>query len=143
VERSLDEALIADGNGNGNGDGDGDDDDDDDDMEPDAPDGELSLSDDLDFKYNPGDPAGLRLGRLSADVAARYHLMKAASLKSGRFEEWKQCLRSTVVELSSTISIQNLTNARSKKAASDILQELQQYVRSFYIILQSLISSFT
>jgi hypothetical protein len=117
-------------------DGDGDEDEDDE-AEPDVPAGGRALSGDIDIEYDPRDPAGLRLGKLSVDDAARYHLIKSACMKTGRLEEWKQCLNSTVVELSSTLSTQSLTNARSKKAVKRIIQELQQYVRPTYIILES------
>ena len=82
--------------------------------EPDMPAGNNS---DIDFKYDPHDPAGLRLGQLSTDDAARYHLIKSACMKAGCLKEWRQALNSSVVELSSSLSTQTLTNARSKTAA--------------------------
>jgi hypothetical protein len=116
-------------------DDDDDDDDDDDEAEPDPPAGN---TDNLDFKYDPRDPAGLRLGQLSADDAARYHLIKSTCQKAGRLEEWKQALNSCAVELSSTISMQSLTNSRSKKAAKKIHEELQRYVCQHYFSIDLL-----
>ena len=101
---------------------------DDDEAEPDVPIDDPAFSDPPDFKYDPGDPAGIKLGRLSTNDAARYHIIKSACMKAGRLEEWKQSLNSTAIELSSTISIQNLTNRRSKAAAKKIHEELQRYV---------------
>ena len=117
-EQGADEADADDSN----------DQDDDSEAEPDVPAGNGQLSNSLDFKYNPHDPAGLRMGQLSADDAARYHLIKSACMKAGRLEEWKQALNSSIVELSSSISAQNLTNARSKAAAKAMHEELQRYV---------------
>ena len=122
------EAGIHEANDEEDDDNDDNGDDEDDEAEPDVPAGRPALSGDVDFEYDPRDPAGLRLGKLSADDAAHYHLIKSACMKAGQLEEWKQCLNSTVVELSSTLSTQSLTNARSKKAAKRIMQELQQYV---------------
>ena len=92
--------------------------------EPDVP----ALLSDTDFKYDPWDPVGLRLGKLLSDDAAQYHVIKSACIKAGWLEEWKQSLRNTVIELSSTLLTQSLTNAQSKKAVKKITQELQHYV---------------
>ena len=46
--------------------------------EPDMPAGNNS---DINFKYDPHDPAGLRLGQLSTDDTACYHLIKSACMK--------------------------------------------------------------
>ena len=100
------------------------DEDEDAEAEPDVP----ALLSDADFKYDPRDPVGLRLGKVSSDDTAQYHIIKSACIKAGQLEEWKQSLRNTVVELSSTLSTRSLTNARSKKAAKKITQELQHYV---------------
>jgi hypothetical protein len=97
-------------------------------VEPDAPAGEPAELSDISFEYNPRDPVGLQLGKLSMNDATRYHLKKSACEKAGRLEEWKRSLGDTVVELSSVLSTQSLTNPRSKKAAKKILQELQHYV---------------
>src|SRR5260370_5270793 len=82
----------------------------------------------LTSKYDPCDPAGLKLGNLSTHDATHYHLIKSTCEKAGQLQEWKESLNNTVVELSSTLSTQTLTNAHSKKAAKKILQELQHYV---------------
>jgi hypothetical protein len=100
------------------------DEDEDAEAEPDVP----ALLSDIDFKYDPRDPVGLRLGKVSSDDAAQYHIIKSACIKGGQLEEWKQSLRNTVLELSSTLSTRSLTNARSKKAVKKITQELQHYV---------------
>src|SRR6266850_6214732 len=100
------------------------------DVEPDTPTGSpaLLVLGDIDFKYDPHDPAGLKLGNLSTHDATHYHLIKSTCEKAGQLQEWKESLNNTVVELSSTLSTQTLTNACSKKAAKKILQELQHYV---------------
>jgi hypothetical protein len=107
-----------------------DDDDDDDESDNAADDAEVEPAElsDISFEYNPRDPVGLQLGKLSMNDVTQYHLMKSACEKAGRLEEWKRSLGDTVVELSSVLSTQSLTNARSKKAAKKILQELQHYV---------------
>jgi hypothetical protein len=97
-------------------------------VEPDAPAGEPAELSDISFEYNPCDPVGLQLGKLSMNNATRYHLMKPVCEKAGRLEEWKRSLGDTVVELSLVLSTQSLMNAQSKKAAKKILQELQHYV---------------
>ena len=112
----------------GDGVGEEEDNDDDDEAEPDVPDGGSVPSTDINLDFNRGDPAGLRLGNISANDSARYHLIKAARMKAGELEEWKQCLNSTAVDLTSSLSMRSLTNAASKKAANNILLELQQYV---------------
>src|SRR5258708_35567322 len=74
------------------------------------------------------DPAGLKLGKLSTHDATHYHLIKSTCEKAGQLQEWKESLNNTLVELSSTLSTQTLTNSHSRKAAKKILQELQHYV---------------
>ena len=99
-------AQSAGGEGEGEKAGDEDDEDEDEDEDEDAeaePDVPALLSD-ADFKFDPRDPMGLRLGKVSSDDTAQYHVIKSACIKAGRLEEWKQSLRSTVVELSSTLS---------------------------------------
>src|SRR5260370_33808088 len=93
-----------------------------------TPTGSPALLGDIAFKYDPHDPAGLKLGKLSTHDATCYHLIKSTCEKAGQLQEWKESLNNTVVELSSTLSTQTLTNACSKKAAKKILQELQHYV---------------
>jgi hypothetical protein len=97
-------------------------------VEPDASADEPAELSDISFEYNPRDPVGLQLGKLSMNDATRYHLVKSACEKAGRLEEWKRSLGDTVIELSLVLSTQSLTNARSKKAVKKILQELQHYV---------------
>lgn len=101
---------------------------DDDEAEPEMPADQPAPLGNVDILYDPRDPAGLRLGGLSTADAARYHSTKAACEKAGQLKEWKEHLNNTVVELSSRLSTQSLTNARSKKAAKKIQQELQHYV---------------
>lgn len=102
--------------------------------EPEAPSNELAVFENVSFKYNPQDPAGLRLGKLSSSDAARYHFLKEERIKAGKFEEWKDNLNAAVLHASSLLSTKTLTDARSKKAAKKILEDLQRYV-CFTVIL--------
>lgn len=104
------------------------DDSDDDKAEPDAPTNSLDELGNIEFNYDPNDPAGLKLSKLSANDAARYHLIKSVCERAGRLEEWKDSLNAAAHEASSTLSTQTLTDGRSKKAAKKILEELQRYV---------------
>ena len=126
------------GNDNDEGDEDDIDDDIDDEAEPDVPIDDPAFSDPLDFKYDPCDPAGIKLGKLSTNDAAHYHIIKSACMKAGWLEEWKQALNTAVIELSSTISMQSLTNRRSKAAAKRMHEELQQYVCPFTLFWHQL-----
>lgn len=136
LSKLIGKDRTADDAGNGDGDDDDDVDDDmdaasvgdDDEVEPEMPADQAAPLGNMDVLYDSRDPAGLRLGGLSTSDAARYHVMKAACEKAGQLAEWKECLNDTVVQLSSQLWTQSLTNARSKKAAKKILRELQHYV---------------
>lgn len=118
-------------------DGNGDDSDSNDDSEAEPDAGDPALLANLDFKYDPRDPAGVRLGKLTSNDTARYHLIKSECMKAGRLDEWKQALHNAAIELSSTISMQNLTDTRSKKAAKKIHEELQQYASPLTLLQTS------
>jgi len=113
------------------------------DTEPQTPAGSPAVLDSINFEYDPRDPVALQLGELAMHDATRYHLVKSASVKADRLEQWKQSLHDTVVELSSAISTHSLTNTRSKKAAKKIQQELHHYVclpydlSGFYLLISN------
>lgn len=103
-----------------------------DDDEPAMPEDQAAQLDEAGLEYHPNDPTGLRLGQLSMNDGERYHLMKAACVKAGKLEEWREDLVNTVVRLSGMLSTKSLTNSRSKKAVKKVLEDLQRYVGLHY-----------
>src|SRR6266478_1654949 len=56
------------------------------DVEPDTPTGSPALLGDIDFKYDPHDPAGLKLGKLSTHDATHYHFIKSTCWSAAGME---------------------------------------------------------